>query len=588
MDSVWIFVRDRAYMNPLADNYQGCVSHCVNLSNDNVAYPICYWQFGDGNTSNSCNPYHCYTTPGTYYPILTIIDGFNCSYSDTMDIPIEVFPTLQTSTLVTNASCYDTCDGIVSASSVGGLPPYQYLWSNATVDSIIVGLCPGTYTSYTQDAAGCRDTVSTNVIEPSKVQVSHLIDDFICDTGGWAYGSASGGNGAPYSFFWLPTNVSQDSILALPDNSPYRLVANDIRGCPSDTITFNVVPFAPMSSNILVNPQDSICPGDQVVLNVTATGGNPAYSFLWNPGGNTNNNVLFEPEASGYYDVTISDNCGETIKDSVYIFVRQAPFVDPIADIYSGCPPLCVDLSNSAPPGGTCFWDFGDGDTSNLCNITHCFQSPGIYNPSLAITDIYGCTGTALTDIAIEVYTPSPANFTTTPSQIEAYIHTNIKFFDVTPNSVFNEWYIVNDSLDTVFTRFNDPSPIYSFERGTTYTVVLITTDDNGCMDTTARPFSVRDLNYIYVPNTFTPNGNGDNEMFMPSIVGDYDFNRYSFMVFNRWGQLIFQTEQYGEAWDGTFKGLMSKEDSYVWKVEVALLYEDRKEILTGHVNLLK
>lgn len=523
---------------------------------------------------------------GTYCVEVTDSRGCRKSFCDSIgDIP-------GVSTSVTSSApitCLGRCDGSISTFSSGGSPPYTYLWSNSMGVPNITNLCTGVYSLLTIDANGCQDTTTGYVGYPLPVNVSFSIPDFICDSGNIAYAYGSGGVGGPYTFFWQPDSVFADSLKVFVPKSPYYVRAYDANGCESDSVRINLIPYSPITSSLLLLPNDSICPGDSVVLAALAAGGNSAsYTYYWTPSGDTGQSVIVYPASSGFQVVTITDACATDKKDSVYVNVLPTPYIDPKSNIYQGCAPLCVNFSNSNTIYDICRWDPGDGSgTIDSCLAQHCYNTGGIYYPTLTVVDQFGCTNTDSTQFAVEVFNNPGANFSYSIRDVDLYIHKEVVFTDISPFYGTNEWYFVREG-DTIFQFFNEENVKVNFQISGEYNVWLIVTDNNGCTDTIMKTVVVKDLEFIYVPNTFTPNGNGDNEKFKPSIVGFYDYETYKFMVFNRWGQLIFSSNNHNEAWDGTYKGEMSKEDTYVWKLEIRLLYEDRKEEYIGHVNLLK
>jgi gliding motility-associated-like protein len=92
----------------------------------------------------------------------------------------------------------------------------------------------------------------------------------------------------------------------------------------------------------------------------------------------------------------------------------------------------------------------------------------------------------------------------------------------------------------------------------------------------------------FYVPNAFTPDGDDYNNIFKPVFSSGYDLRNYGFMIFNRWGELIFETDQIGEGWDGTYRGNICQDGVYTWKLRVMNSVSDRKEEHVGHVSLLR
>ena len=106
-------------------------------------------------------------------------------------------------------------------------------------------------------------------------------------------------------------------------------------------------------------------------------------------------------------------------------------------------------------------------------------------------------------------------------------------------------------------------------------------------MDTVCHDVIIYDDFIIYVPNSFTPDNDGRNDVFLP-VVSGHDPLTYEFFIFNRWGELIFETQNSGSGWDGTYKAVMSKEDTYVWKIKVKSAINNKQHDFIGHVNLLK
>ncbi|HEU4718381.1 MAG TPA: T9SS type B sorting domain-containing protein, partial [Bacteroidia bacterium] len=106
-----------------------------------------------------------------------------------------------------------------------------------------------------------------------------------------------------------------------------------------------------------------------------------------------------------------------------------------------------------------------------------------------------------------------------------------------------------------------------------------------GCSDTAVIPIEVRPEFRFFIPNTFTPNGDGLNDIFMPAIMG---VDNYHFMIFDRWGNLIFETSDTFQGWDGRYKGNKCQEDVYVWKIDFTNVVDESNQELIGHVNLIR
>ena len=112
---------------------------------------------------------------------------------------------------------------------------------------------------------------------------------------------------------------------------------------------------------------------------------------------------------------------------------------------------------------------------------------------------------------------------------------------------------------------------------------------DHGCVDTAQATVVVEEDLIYYVPNTFTPDGDQHNGIFKPVIESGFDPNSYRFYIFNRWGQLIFESKDIEEGWNGTFDGVVAQDGTYTWKIEFkSTLRRQVENVVTGHVNLLR
>jgi gliding motility-associated-like protein len=174
--------------------------------------------------------------------------------------------------------------------------------------------------------------------------------------------------------------------------------------------------------------------------------------------------------------------------------------------------------------------------------------------------------------------------------------------FDPTPSRIImseNTAQMVNSSLgaESYIWTFpdgstsNNESPFYSFDIeyvGQEFTILLEAISEYGCKDSTKRTVVSEEDLLIYVPNTFTPNKDGLNDVFLPQVTEGVDPQDYSLRIFNRWGELIFETRNLNQGWDGTYQGKVVKDGSYVWQMEFKKKDDIERVIKTGSVNLLR
>ena len=315
-----------------------------------------------------------------------------------------------------------------------------------------------------------------------------------------------------------------------------------------------------------------------------------ASSYLWDFGPHaspssdttqTPNNITFD--TSGYIPIKYTvhwDACVNDFKDSIFIY--RVPTADFFIDTALKCVPYTanfLDESLSDAPI-TYLWDFGDGGSSTQANPSHVYDSVGVYDVSMTMSVTQGCTDT-LTVVkigAIDVKPTPTAGFLPDPIVTDVF-HTKISFYDQSFNNV-EVWYYFSptDSSDIRNTT-------HTYIDGGYYYPYQIVTNEYGCKNKITHQIYIIPFTTLYVPNTFTPNGDGKNEVFLPIIK---DQLSYHFEIFDRWGNLVFQTNDANQGWDGQYKGEKSPDGTYVYELNFIPPQDGFNHLVRGHVNLLR
>ena len=331
-----------------------------------------------------------------------------------------------------------------------------------------------------------------------------------------------------------------------------------------------------------INPAAAVCVNG-TGFNFTAVNSGGTWS---GPGITNANTGAFSPSAAGPGTHTITyitpGACGDT--STTTIVVNDVPAISFSADVISGCSPLTVEFTDNTNPAGTsAVWDFGDNSSSNaLGTVTHTYVDPQCYDVTLTLTSAQGCTSTSTINNMICVFGNPVADFMGTP-QPTTVLNPEVNFSNLSVGGFNYDWYF--DNLGTS-TQVN-PSFTFPTDDGGTYNVCLNVTSANGCVDSICHEIVINPEFLLYVPNTFTPDGDGVNDYFMPVISGEME-EEYELMIFNRWGELIYYTEIVTKGWDGKHKDVDAKEDVYVWKIKVKSAQDGDKKAFYGHVNLLR
>ena len=264
------------------------------------------------------------------------------------------------------------------------------------------------------------------------------------------------------------------------------------------------------------------------------------------------------------------------------VLVNPLPNVSFYADVLEGCAPLNVTLTCGSV-SGNCIWTIGNGNVLNGCTATTSFPSPGCYDVSLLLEE-NGCTNSLTVPDYICVQNDPHAAFTFTP---DAFTDVN-QLVTFTNNSLGAVEYIWNFG-DGSSNQIINPTHLYEeTEEGVLITLIAIS--DFGCTDTAEHFIPYDEQEIFYVPNTFTPDGDNFNQMFTPVFYSGFDPYNFEMLIFNRWGELIFETHNSEIGWDGSYgtEGGDAQDGAYTWKITYKNPETDERKFAVGHVTLLR
>jgi gliding motility-associated-like protein len=483
----------------------------------------------------------------------------------------------------TPAACASST-GTAVVTTVGS-GPFSYVWSpNVSSTNSAIGLAPGVYTvTITDQSNGCTAIDTMHVMANNTLNVNTSWSDSICPGGASTMTATALAATPPVLYNWsgglpnLPVNT-----VTPPANITYTLNIIDANGCTAGPLFFPIAIAGPVS--LTAGGASPICAGGGTTLNATASGGDGQFTYNWLPGNLTGASVTVTPPVTTTYTVTATDGCGQTATQSITIVVQQLPVVSFTADTTRGCTPLPVNFSIDTTGFGNAsfMWDFDDnGTTSTAVNPGHTFMSAGCHNISLTVTVPPGCAVTQTYPCMINTLAQPTASFAATPT-ITDIEHPYIQLNNTSSNGTSWYWNYGDSTWSTLFEQD------HTYEVPGEYPIYLIAMNDSGCSDTAWINISVRDYHTFFIPNAFTPDGNGNNEIFIPEFTNIIE-SGYHFMIFDRWGNLIFETRNYKEGWDGRSKksGDAMELGVYVYKIT----YTDNMNKIysfTGHVNLIR
>jgi trimeric autotransporter adhesin len=337
--------------------------------------------------------------------------------------------------------------------------------------------------------------------------------------------------------------------------------------------------LVPSQNNMQLNitgPVD-ICVADSTNVLVSVLGGTPPLTYLWSNG-------LDSPLASvqpGITYVEITDSVGCVSIDSVRI--HQKPRIDFSTDTTKHCRPLAnIFLNHTEPASVSVVWEFGDGTSSEqLDSVLHLYPITGYYDVTLTSKTEH-CSD-SLTKVAyVSVKENAHADFTVQSSSSKEN-STLFLFTNQSTNASSYLWSFGDNSFDSIPTVAH----LYPFEAGQ-YLVSLFANNAYNCSDSSTYTILILEKLLYYIPNAFTPDGNNLNDLFKPNFTAGFSPSHFSMSIYNRWGELIYESTDPDQGWDGTDHGRKVQGGIYVWDVQVKEKLSDKIHQYLGHVNLLR
>lgn len=388
-------------------------------------------------------------------------------------------------------------------------------------------------------------------------------------------------------YVWSPATGLSSSSIANPVADPaattsYIVTGTDANGCVnSDTVVVTV--FA--SPVITISPAShSMCLNDTVLL--TASG---AAQYAWLPAGvggiNQGNAISVSPQATQQYMVVGQDanNCVDTAVVNVTIHpLPVASFVPP----GGGCVPASLTFQdNSTVASGAIvgwIWNIDGHGTFGTQNVTVGYNQPGSYGASLIALTNFGCTDTVRLDNVAFAYPNPVADFMSNPDKA-TIADPSFQFSDQSTGNI-SGWSWTFDTYGTA----SSPNPIFAFPGIGDFFVTLEVTTADGCTDQSTQMVSVEGISEIWIPNAFTPNGDGINETFFPVGTNLTQDVFLEVLVYNRWGDLVYEGSNPNKPWDGSCGTLTScPVGAYSYKVTFINEKGDFREFM-GRVSLVR
>ena len=522
----------------------------------------------------------------------------NCGNSSTIQVqvmPVPVFQVSDSRTVCLNRSY---------TLSAWAPVPYTYTWMKHTallsaganyVINNASAADAGVYTVMADVLYGslkCSSTRTTNITveQGQNVQLPQL--NTFCAGSNVNVTTPVG----IHSYTWAGPNgfVQPNQNLVIPNaqsgsNGTYTLIAATVNSCVvSRTCEIKILD----KLDFKLRPKDTIiCKFDHAPMKHLVSGGSGNYSYQFSPVHGISHisgaNIHASPMASQVFTLTVTDEkCpAASLTNTFYVEVRELTKFEILLTQDKACEKLCTRLRFVPDVNySQLSWSVNGKEFSGLKQPELCMNKPGEYFIDLLLADQFGCKNRQINTLKAEVYSAPKADigyFPLTPTVIE----NEVTFHPVIPGGqeIKELYWSFGYESDTV--KLLNPARL--FPLAGKYPVHLTVVNNYGCKSVVTKWIELKEDFTFYIPNAFTPNSDGLNDTFQPKGSG-FKSSEYKMQVFNRWGELIYETSEFMKGWDGYHGNELSEQGIYTYRIEVKPLYGENRKLYTGSVNLIR
>lgn len=575
---------------------RGCIPLTVNFSTPSTASGHYYWDFGDGHAATgSPTETHTYTTAGTWHAQVIVIDSTSCNISDTANVIVTTIDSSADASFQFQRQFYGCDSVLVTLWSAYAGETFE-LWdfgdgtqiqNTDTVQHMYRNAGTFTITHVISDPSMVCHPLDTEQVAVSLTPLHISIS--LPDTGGCLpFTGNFTGNSALLStnFYWFFGDGDSTSgkvvnhTFTRTGTYRVRVIAIDTNACVGADSAFATVTvindstIAAFQMNILHDCDSNL----QVTLTNQSTN---AVNYLWTFGDGTSSTQQNESHTytvPGTYTIRLiaTDTTRCHPVDSMIKTVQLKPnaFVGFTND--SVCRGNNVTFTNLSNPNASFVWHYGDNSISGQFAPPHLFARAGTYTVTLVITDTATCNLNDTATGTVVVFEQPIAGILINHDSVK--FETPVTF---TSNSIYYD-HLIWDLGDGTTVR-DETSVTHVYETIGTVKVCLTASNGN-CVDTACKNIFITYSELIGVPNAFSPNGDGINDVVKVEGKGIVEL---TFRIFNRWGELVFESHDKNVGWDGTYKNVLQEVDVYTYTVD-AVLINGKRVPLKGNITLLR
>ncbi len=580
----------------IAPETTGCAPFTVTFNNNSFNATSYEWDFGDGSpTETTTDPRHEFTEKGVYTIRLIAKSDVACNVADTAYTTVFV---KDPNSITTNFTSTVDCETLTVNFNSPNLETESYTWNFGDDSPTETGgqishtyNTPGEYevtltaNSTIPNCPATDSQTNTIVITDNVVSTFTLPRDQACFDDVFSFENRSR-NAITWEWNFGDGNTSTEQMPQHGYDRPgeYEVtlyafnedMCNKIDTFKTTVYAFDTTIVATISSSI---PDPCSDPNVRLVTRL-----NERHSLTWDFGDGSPTSIEYQPThlypGPGTYTVTLIANSPCALADTAEldVVIEEPPLVQGIITQFpeSDCVPLSIQMAGDG--NGVLYeWDLGDGTIVNGQSVNHTYTEPGVYPITYTVTDSSTCNINVVDNTSVEAYIVAIANFEA--NTLVAEIDQLINFTNLSSNADSYLWDFGDGNTSTT------ENPNHSYTTSGMYQVCLDALTDFDCNDQLCQTVEVIPPIIVAMPNAFTPNSDGLNDVLF--LEGRDGVESITFRIFNRWGEMVFETTDPMLGWDGTYKGQDQDMDVYVYQISLTMITTKTAD-LKGEVTLLR
>ncbi|MEZ4800412.1 MAG: PKD domain-containing protein [Flavobacteriales bacterium] len=573
---------------------EGCTPFVVDLANNGTGGTSFTYEYSNANTQVGSDVQYTFDAAGEFTVYQYATDG--CGF----DTAFVVLTALQTPQVEFIASADEACaygEFTFDANVVGASQIEWTFGDGDTSNNDIVNKSYTTGGSYIVTLQGVADNqcssstsmevdIHSNPVAQFSVASNQGCAPFdICPLNGsvgattthWDFGDGIVSNETQ------PCHTFQNFGQSVESNNVILTIENTFGCSDSYELQVDVNPLPPSDFEL---GQISSCEFPIFLDPISVEDGALAYNWTvdGDPASSDQHpNLLFATPGSFYVQLVTANEYGCTKMSDATFVVNEPAVANFEVDKNNGCLDLLVNFTNTSTNGSSYSWDFGDGDASQSIQPSHTYDDQGVFDVTLTVTSPDGCVDTKTLHNVVETYPLPVADFR--PSLTETSIFSpSVEFENQSEDGVEYQWYFGGSATS------HEENPIYEFTAPGHWAVTLVTTNMFGCEDRITKNVTITNDFQVYIPNSFTPNNDGLNDVFKPELDGRDFITKYQFTVFNRWGEKVFETKDPKLAWTGDSKsnGYYSPNETFSYQLVIQLEQSAETKVYRGLVTMVR